>query len=411
MSVKKEGRDNFRAYADWRINGERKRMSKGGFKTEKSANAWINKVVKSADESTAQTITFSELLTIYTDRKKETVEEQTLESIQYRGNHYMAKLLTMKLGSIKPLTLERWRNDLVQIDRSSKTKNEIIHQLRAMFGLAARLFYITDPSINLESVKEEFKLDTEDDEVIRVISPQEFTVFYDSLPEATDNDKYFKAMIMATWATGMRRGEVKGIQRKNYNDSIFTINKSVTGKTRGDRAKIGRTKTRSSVRMVNVDEVCANELKRLLTFVDNIYGSNPNWFMFGGLKPLPNNVIQYRFINGLIDAGMVKAYCTTCEATYTIKTRTNAQYRSFTCPVCGASIESTAPRFHDLRHSHATILLNNGAPISAVSARLGHSSINMTLKVYAHATKQAVNALMNELPNLYFGQILDKSEK
>jgi len=37
--------------------------------------------------------------------------------------------------------------------------------------------------------------------------------------------------------------------------------------------------------------------------------------------------------------------------------------------------------------------------------------INMTLKVYAHVTKQAVNALMNELPNLYFGHNLGISEE
>jgi integrase len=41
-------------------------------------------------------------------------------------------------------------------------------------------------------------------------------------------------------------------------------------------------------------------------------------------------------------------------------------------------------RLHDLRHSHASHLLVNGAPVSTVSARLGHSSPVITLTVYSH---------------------------
>ena len=41
-------------------------------------------------------------------------------------------------------------------------------------------------------------------------------------------------------------------------------------------------------------------------------------------------------------------------------------------------------RFHDLRHSIATYLLEIGIPITDVSAWLGHSSVQTTAKVYAH---------------------------
>jgi integrase len=41
-------------------------------------------------------------------------------------------------------------------------------------------------------------------------------------------------------------------------------------------------------------------------------------------------------------------------------------------------------RFHDLRHSHATILLTGGAPVHLVAKRLGHSSAMVTLSTYAH---------------------------
>jgi integrase len=41
-------------------------------------------------------------------------------------------------------------------------------------------------------------------------------------------------------------------------------------------------------------------------------------------------------------------------------------------------------RFHDLRHTHASLLLSKGQSLRAVSQRLGHSNPALTLRVYAH---------------------------
>ena len=41
-------------------------------------------------------------------------------------------------------------------------------------------------------------------------------------------------------------------------------------------------------------------------------------------------------------------------------------------------------RFHDLRHTHATVLLTSGVPVHVVSARLGHASIQTTVDTYGH---------------------------
>ncbi|TPG88005.1 hypothetical protein EEL32_10920 [Brevibacillus laterosporus] len=41
-------------------------------------------------------------------------------------------------------------------------------------------------------------------------------------------------------------------------------------------------------------------------------------------------------------------------------------------------------RFHDLRHTHATLLLQIGENPKVVSERLGHADVNITLNTYAH---------------------------
>ncbi|MBK3497073.1 tyrosine-type recombinase/integrase [Viridibacillus sp. YIM B01967] len=44
----------------------------------------------------------------------------------------------------------------------------------------------------------------------------------------------------------------------------------------------------------------------------------------------------------------------------------------------------TSIRFHDLRHTHASILLSEGVDIVKVAHRLGHSNPKITLETYAH---------------------------
>ena len=39
---------------------------------------------------------------------------------------------------------------------------------------------------------------------------------------------------------------------------------------------------------------------------------------------------------------------------------------------------------HEIRHSHASLLISRGVSIVAVSRRLGHSSIKQTLDTYSH---------------------------
>jgi integrase len=60
-----------------------------------------------------------------------------------------------------------------------------------------------------------------------------------------------------------------------------------------------------------------------------------------------------------------------------------------------------AIRFHDLRHTHATGLLARGHSIKAVSQRLGHASIELTLRVYAHVLPTDDGVLAEGLERMY----------
>jgi integrase len=54
-------------------------------------------------------------------------------------------------------------------------------------------------------------------------------------------------------------------------------------------------------------------------------------------------------------------------------------------------------KFHDLRHTFASLLIQNGESLAYVEEQLGHTSIKTTVDVYGHlvpgANRQAVNRL------------------
>lgn len=59
---------------------------------------------------------------------------------------------------------------------------------------------------------------------------------------------------------------------------------------------------------------------------------------------------------------------------------------------------------HTLRHTHASLMLAAGAPLPAISARLGHSQISTTTDIYLHNVRQTADAeAADELDNILLG--------
>ena len=57
-------------------------------------------------------------------------------------------------------------------------------------------------------------------------------------------------------------------------------------------------------------------------------------------------------------------------------------------------------RFHDLRHTYASLLIQNGEPLAYVRNQLGHASIQMTVDVYGHLEPGRNRQAVNKLPTI-----------
>lgn len=63
-------------------------------------------------------------------------------------------------------------------------------------------------------------------------------------------------------------------------------------------------------------------------------------------------------------------------------------------------------RFHDLRHTNASLMLKYGVPAKVASSRLGHSTIGITLDLYSHIYSEVENEAANKINNGIFSKVV-----
>jgi integrase len=61
-------------------------------------------------------------------------------------------------------------------------------------------------------------------------------------------------------------------------------------------------------------------------------------------------------------------------------------------------------KFHDLRHTFASLLIQNDESLAYVKEQLGHSSIKTTVDAYGHLVPGANRQAVNRLPTPQFGK-------
>lgn len=192
-----------------------------------------------------------------------------------------------------------------------------------------------------------------DEQVFDIWTPEQFDMFNQNVDNYT-----LKCMFRVLYYTGMRRGECRALLKTDLDTNNRYL--SVTKSTR--RNAVNRLKTASSRRNVALDSDTFEMLLPLL----NVEGD----YLFGGLESISNSMLQREFVKA--------------------KEGTNVK------------LDEPLPdiRLHDFRHSHASVLINNGANIVAVSKRLGHSDINTTLRRYTHLMQKSVDEVLEIINDL-----------
>ena len=170
------------------------------------------------------------------------------------------------------------------------------------------------------------------------------------------------AMFYLELVSGIRKGELVALKWEDLNvsEKTISVSKQATKDEAGDLV-VTRPKTENSVRQISIPQ----EAVELLIQEHAKHPGNPWLFpssRTGGMYHPDSVATLHQRI--LKDAGLEHL------------------------------------RFHDLRHTFATLALQNGVDIKTVSAMLGHYDAGFTLRTYTHTTRQKQDEAAQTMGNL-----------
>lgn len=345
----------FRVYAtDYR--GIKKQFEKSGFKSLKEAKEQERIFLNSVNVKPTTSMTFQELYDIYITKKNMILKPQSLRAtISKFKNHILPFFKDYEINKIDNKVYLKWQEYILNKNFGYKYNSSLHGCMVSIFNYAMDFDYI-DKNI-ASKVKNFSKKDYLPK--INYWGYDEFNQFIN----VVDNN-ILKDLYSLLYFTGIRLGECLALTWNDYKDNYIDINKTIAkGKINNDYV-ITSPKTRKSNRKVYLDNASISMLNELKAYYSSYYGFNENWYIFGGIKPMSQTTIGRR----------KNEYCKK------------------------ANVKQI--KIHDFRHSHASLLISQGMPITLVSERLGHADKSITLNVYSHLLESDNDKVVNMINNI-----------
>jgi len=346
-SVKKEGKNWYYVFSLPNVNGNRKQKKQRGFKTKKEAQKALAEAINAVNKGTyiePSNIQYKEYLHQWFSTKQNSIGVQTAKVYNnYLQSRILPGLGNFNLSKLSTIQIQNFIDSLSTDGLSSATVKKVYEIIRNS------LEYAVDFELILKNPAIKVKLPKSNKKEMKVWNENEINHF---LKIAKADPNYIVFLLALT--TGMRQGEVLGLRWKDIDLEKGLINIKQTLSHDGKNF-ISGAKTKSSLRTINLSKLTINMLKQRKVTIS-----------------------KERLSSGLVYQDFDLIACTQHG---TPLNPANVR-RSFNKLIKLADVPKI--RFHDLRHTHATLLLSKGINVKVISERLGHSNIKVTLDTYSH---------------------------
>ena len=307
-------------------------------------------------------ITIQELYDEYVKSKEHEVRASTIEkSKNVLSNHVLPYLGDTKLSKIDKKTLQGWKNKISEKALSIKMKQNIYKEFRTLLNYATLVEYLAkNPLTDIGNFRDPYA--TPDKEKIHYYTPEQFVKYIAVARSSavTLTDWGYYVFFNIAFYTGMRKGEINALKWSDINGEILHVRRSIAQKLKGDDVETP-PKNKSSYRTIIIPEPLKQILDEHKMRQKQDPGFTHEYRVCGGIKCLRDTSIDNK----------------------------NKQFAK------EAGLEHI--RIHDFRHSHASLLANEGINIQEIARRLGHSDVKLTWNTYAHLypreEERAVNVL------------------
>ncbi|MBM7587940.1 integrase [Bacillus pakistanensis] len=338
------------------LTGKRTQLRRRGFTTKKEAQialANLQVQVSERKELCLSKLPFYKYLEQWFTAKKIKLKTSTIQNYEQQIRYN----ITPYIGEVR---MNDFNESILQnyIQVLCKERELSPATIRAAYGIVSEVLYkASQKGILNKSMLDDIAL-PRIPKKLRVWTSDEIATFLNAPQTILNLTRHFIGFNISL-QTGMRMGEVLGLRWSDIDFEGKKISVRQTLNKIGDGNEYGfvnEGKTASALRVIYISESLVNCLKahmelikRERTVLQEVYlnydlvvcTKNGNWVH-------PNN---FR-----------RAFKMTVE-----------------------QLDITPIRLHDLRHTHATFLLENKVNPKIIQERLGHKNVNITLNTYSHA--------------------------
>lgn len=362
------------------VTGYRRQKSKGGFKTLRLAEKEMNQLIAQIERGDYFEVcemsindyleywlkTYAKLKTAASTYKR--YKEFTNTAIKYIGK--------IKMSQLKPMHLQKFYSDLIN---EGKLSNSTILKIHRMLHLAFK------NAVGWEMLKSN-PADAVQAPRAEIIEMHVWDA--DTVNEflETIKDKKLYIPVLLALQTGMREGEIcalrwKDVDFKNGSIHVTKNMQCLNGEIILKDPKTKKSKRNIALMKSTIDILKNHKSKQVLSINedDNFVCCHEDG------RPFRTVYVSREFAK-LLKRLNIEYQEQKKKAGYKVK---------------DTDVKFPVIRFHDLRHTHATLMLQAGINPKIVSERLGHANISITLDTYSHVLPDMQREAVEKLDDLF----------
>lgn len=368
--VRKIGNSWYYSFELGSIDGRRRRLERvaEGATTKKEALAILRQKIAEYEDTGSVFVASTASLHDYMDFwMREYVELKLAPNTQYNYEsclrlHILPALGDQRLKSLSPEKLQKFVNDMarqgfakqtisIMMGILNKALNHAVHPYQLIKDNPMRYVELIMLDDKARNTRESLKIQSMDN--LRALS------------EHFNEDHVFYIPFQIGLHTGMRIGEVCGLEWRHvdFDRMIIKVEQQMSAtKVNGNSEWIIKSpKSKSGYRTIPI----GNGLLEILRKERTRQKKNQLYYGQHYIRPELGDFICRKESGDFIPPGIAKHY--TRQAAIKLEIDFN---------------------FHSLRHTHATMLVEQGVPTKAIQKRLGHSRAAVTVDKYVHLTEK-----------------------
>ncbi|MBR6223741.1 MAG: site-specific integrase [Lachnospiraceae bacterium] len=276
------------------------------------------------------------------------LRETTLDTKQHILRLHILPYFKQKtISEISAADIRTWQNSISEKKYSSTYLKSINNQLSAVFNYAVKYYGLSANPCTIAG-----SIGSGAANEMNYWRPEEYTRFR----RAISNKKHSFLCFEILYWTGIREGELLALTPKDIDIQNGHISITKTYTRLYGKDIINPPKTKKSRRNVPIPQFLLDEIREYIASTKTLKDDR--------LFPFTNSLLIHEMDRG----------CKISDVKHI--------------------------RIHDLRHSHASLLISQGFDIVTVSRRLGHENVSTTLNIYSHMLPHKQNEIIDALEKL-----------